>query len=144
MRPAVRIGDGRSVDPGAESLRKRRPIAIAFFAYALGLFVLTHWPRLTVEVEGIDRPDLFIHVAAYGLWTALLIASGLLGSWRSTATVLRCGLVAAIWSALDEWSQGLPFVQRHATWDDAFANWAGVGLATAGGLIVARLASRPR
>ena len=54
---------GRS---GAESLRKRRPIAIAFFAYARALR-LTHWPRLTVEVEGIDRPDLFIHVAAYGL-----------------------------------------------------------------------------
>lgn len=115
-----------------------------FVAYAALLFTLTHWPRMSIEVEGVERPDLFIHVFAYGVWTGLLVASGLVGHWRMARTSLRAGAIGLVWSALDEWSQSIPIVQRQASWDDAIANWAGVLVATAIGLIVARTADRYR
>lgn len=125
-----------TVEVGGESApgsRRRRNTAWVFGAYALGLTVLTHWPRLTVAVEGVERPDLFVHLTAYSVWTILLARSGLMGDPRSPANVPRVGAVALIWSGLDELSQSLPFVHRHASWQDLLANWAGVmiGLAVA-------------
>ncbi len=120
------------VEPRAHAQRtshaKRFRVAL-FLLYAGALFTLTHWPRLTLDVPGVERPDLFVHMTAYGLWTALLLISGLFGSAQTRAGVIGAGLFALLWSGLDELSQALPFVHRQASWDDALANWSGVALA---------------
>ncbi|MGP1310417.1 MAG: hypothetical protein ACTS27_09495, partial [Phycisphaerales bacterium] len=50
-----------------------------FVVYALTLVTLTHWPRLELPVDVIERPDLVAHLLAFGLLNALLIACGFFG-----------------------------------------------------------------
>ena len=98
----------------------RRIRAEAFWFYALTLIVLTHWPRLDIG-EPIPRPDLYIHVVAFGLWTCLL--AGLV------RPLLVLGLIASVYAAFDESTQAIPIVHRHAGWSDFAANLFGVWLA---------------
>lgn len=104
-----------------------------FLAYALVLVTLTHWPGLTIEGP-VPRPDLFVHAGAFGLWTLLLAASGLIGPLSHPLLALRACIVGLAWSGFDEWSQR--FFSRFSTWDDYAANAVGVGLAT---LVIAGL-----
>lgn len=115
----------------ARCLSARRFWLWAFLGYAVLLFTLTHWPNLTIESEIVERPDLFIHLAAFGGWTGLLAMSGLagtVGEWWPT--LLRTAVLGAIYAAIDEGLQAVPFVSRHCAWDDLFANWGGVAIGT--------------
>jgi hypothetical protein len=98
-----------------------------FCCFAAATFTATHWPALKV-VGPIPRPDLFVHFAVFGLWTVLLHLSGLLGRADQPRTAARTALVACIYAAFDELTQGIPILQRTVALDDLLANWGGVGL----------------
>lgn len=100
----------------------------AFWLYAIALFTATHWPNLRIEGP-IKRPDLIIHLAAFGLWTALLIAFAAFGPALSARNILACVGIAALYAAFDESTQAIPFLNRTAAWDDYAANLGGVAAA---------------
>ncbi len=99
-----------------------------FVLYALALLVATHWPKLSIQGP-IERPDLFIHAGAFGLWTLLLVASGFFGRVLARRNILISGAIGAVYAPLDEVSQSIPILGRVAAVDDALANLLGVSLA---------------
>ena len=110
---------------------------VAFAAYAVVLVTATHWPQLRIEGP-VPRSDLYIHIAAFGLWTLLLIATQLLGPWRSRRAVTRAVGVGLLVAA-DELTQAIPALGRTVALDDYLANAAGVLLAGLAVMIVAAL-----
>lgn len=118
---------------------------LAFPVYALVLVTATHWPQLRIDGP-VARSDLYVHVAAFGLWTCLLIATELLGSWRTKAAIAKSVVIALIYAAIDEGTQAIPALGRTVALDDYLANAAGVGLAGLGAVLASRLSppSRPR
>lgn len=112
-----------------------------FVMYAIALLVATHWPQLKIEGP-IERPDLVIHMGAFGLWTLLLIGCAFFGRMLSARNVLISGALGAIYAPLDELSQSIPVLQRVAAVDDAIANLLGVGLATGLALVVGVMTKR--
>ncbi|MBX3375504.1 MAG: hypothetical protein KF678_00700 [Phycisphaeraceae bacterium] len=100
----------------------------AFFLYAVVLFGATHWPAL--RIEGSGRPDLIVHLAAFGLWTLALNLAGFWGPRFSVRNVLISGAVAVMYAAFDEGTQAIPALQRTAAWDDYLANVSGIVLAS--------------
>ncbi len=101
----------------------------AFWVYAAALFTATHWPSL--RIGGAEGTDKTVHIAAFGLWTMLLIAAGLFGpslSWRNILAVL---VIAPVYAAIDESSQAIPVLHRSAEFADYFANLKGIGAAFA-------------
>lgn len=111
-------------------------IRYAFWPFAGLIFVLTHWPNLKIEAP-IQRPDLIAHVAVFGVWTAFCIACAFFGPALSIRNILLSGVVSVIYSSIDEALQAVPFVQRHAAFDDAAANACGVALITGIALLFA-------
>ncbi|MEL7483487.1 MAG: hypothetical protein AAFN41_03945 [Planctomycetota bacterium] len=111
---------------------------VAFIIYALVLVTATHWPQLKVEGP-VPRSDLYIHVAAFGLWTCLLIATGLLGPWRSKPAITKSVIVGLIYAAIDEGTQGIPALGRTVALDDYLANALGVILAGVAALIASTI-----
>lgn len=102
------------------------PARLAFVAFALLLFTLTHWPNLKVDIDGVPRTDLWAHATGYATWTALLIGTGWLGrrgSWKSVGLGMP---VALLYAGIDEASQGFPGLGRFVTWEDFAANAVGV------------------
>lgn len=130
--------------PGPRPSRLPFPLLrkLAFWGYAAALLTATHWPRLKIDVEGIERPDLLIHLAAFGLWTFLLTCSGYLGYPERTSTAARALLLGLIFAAIDEGSQALPFLHRQVALDDYLANAAGVTLGAGAALVFSRLVIR--
>lgn len=115
-----------------------------FFVYVPLLFLATHWPNFQIPVPG--RPDLIVHAAVFGLWTAVLIACAFFGPALSWRNIAWCTLIAAVYSGVDEGLQAVPWIRRHAAWDDWGANLIGVlgvGLAAAA-LAAARRTPAPR
>ncbi|MEX2217492.1 MAG: hypothetical protein WD749_01925 [Phycisphaerales bacterium] len=112
----------------------------AFLLYALALFTATHWPAL--EIPGEGRPDLWIHLAVFALWAALLIAAGLFGPPLSIRNILAVAVLGAAWAALDEALQGIPWVRRHPGVDDWLCNVAGIALACLSALALRPLLDR--
>lgn len=113
---------------------------LAFWAYAIALFVGTHWPRLEISVPGVQRPDLFVHFTIFALWSILLYATMYfagLGRWRGLGVTW---LVAVVYAAIDEALQGIPSLRRNAAWDDLAANIGGItlGLAAVAAWVVVR------
>jgi len=113
-------------------------IRAAFGCFALAVVVATHWPRLRFDGP-IERPDLVIHLAAFFVWTALLIACAFFGPALSRRNALVSGAIALGYSALDEVTQGIPGLGRTVALDDWLANAAGVALATIGAVVLAAL-----
>lgn len=113
----------------------------AFFLYVPVLFVGTHWPALQVPGEG--RPDLWVHLAAFGLWTTLFIACGFFGPVLSTRNIASALLIAPLYAAFDEGTQAIPALRRTAAWDDYAFNCTGIVLACTIAWLVSRL-WRPR
>lgn len=112
----------------------------AFWLYLPTLFTATHWPKLTLP--GTGRPDLIVHLFAFGLWTALFIGAGFFGpalSWRNIRVAF---LIAPLYAAIDEGLQAIPFVHRTAAFDDWLANLSGILLACFGALILMKRAAR--
>ena len=113
---------------------------VAFVTYALVLVTATHWPQLRIEGGPVPRPDLFIHVTAFGLWTCLLIATQLLGPWRSKPAIAKAVVVGLIYAAVDEGTQAIPALGRTVALDDYGANALGVTLAGVAAMIAAAIA----
>jgi len=118
----------------------------AFFLYAVVLFIATHWPAL--RIEGSGRPDLVVHIGAFGVWTGALILAGFWGPRLSARNVIISGAVAVMYAAFDEGTQAIPWIRRTAAWDDYLANVSGIALACltclgAGALIAHNRKSQP-
>lgn len=113
-------------------LRWRR---VAFFTLAIAMAVSTHWPRLDLG-DSDARPDLYIHVAAFALWNALLTVAAFFGPAASGRNIAISAAVAAVYAAIDEWTQ--QFFQRSTNLDDLLANLAGVALGAFAGWGAAR------
>lgn len=101
---------------------------VAFVIYALVLVTATHWPQLKVEGP-VPRSDVYIHVAAFGLWTCLLIATELVGPWLSKPAIAKSVIVGLIYAAIDEGTQAIPALGRTVALDDYLANALGVVVA---------------
>lgn len=121
--------------PGEPS--SRRWWCWAFWAFAVTLAVGLLWPNAQLPPV-INRPDLVVHAVSYGMFTALLFASGLcvrprstLGrTWRSLRWTV---LIALIFSTVTETLQGIPILKRTSAFDDWLANLSGIVL----GVIIA-------
>jgi len=122
--------------------RLARPPAVwvIFGWYAGFLFMLTHWPRLTIPLPG--RPDLLVHASIFAVWTCLLIACGLFGPALSIRNIGRSFPVALAYSAIDEGLQAIPFIRRNAAWDDWACNATGVAAACLAALLIGTVAAR--
>lgn len=106
----------------------RSVIHFLFGGYAGGLFVGTHWPKVRI-VGPIERPDIVIHIAVFGIWAGLMIACGLFGPRLSARNIMISTLISIVYAGLDEALQAVPMLYRVASWDDFAANAAGVMLA---------------
>ncbi len=125
----------------AALLAARRTWRVLFGGYAVLLATLTHWPSLRVEAP-IERPDLLVHVAAFGLWTVLLGLTRLLGPVGAVRSTLLTGGLALVVAALDEATQALPALGRQPDPSDLAANLLGVGAGAATLVAAGRLLPR--
>lgn len=109
--------------------RLSRPPGVwfVFGLYAGFMFMMTHWPRLTIPLPG--RPDLLVHMTIFGIWTGLLIACGRFGPALSGRNIGWCFGVGVVYAAIDEGLQAIPFIRRTAAWDDWGCDLTGVALA---------------
>ena len=100
---------------GAAGLRIWRIIAVFVFSVAL---IATHWPNL---VLGPAAPsDKILHAVTFGVMTFLLWRTRWIGSiWILVLTMLA-------YSAIDERTQSLPWIQRHTSFEDWYADVIGI------------------
>ncbi len=117
-------------------------LRVALAIYAVTLVTLTHWPRLQLPADIIERPDLVAHVGAFGLLNCLMIAASLFGPALSGRNIALASLVCAIYAPIDELTQSLPGVNRHTSGLDVLADLVGVSLAAIAALAVARFRQR--
>ena len=134
---------------------------IAFWCYVVLLFTATHWPNLRIESAYMERPDILIHLTCFGTWAALLILSGYMAKgardpmaesrgvrgWVGIVTqprvVALAWLVALLYAAFDELSQGIPGLGRTVAWDDYGANATGITLACLAAIAIGRVWGKP-
>lgn len=109
--------------------RRLMAVRTAFIIYGCVLLLGTHWPRLEARLGDIPRPDLYIHLVSFGLFTLLLVYSRWFGPLLSFRNLSWAGLLSLAFALLNEASQGLPIVQRQARFDDGAANVLGVAMA---------------
>ncbi len=127
------------------NLRSARwPIRLAFILYALTLATGTHWPGLVIRVPSFNYADKVVHFTAFLLWTVLL---GLTGWCRVKGSPRRqlfaIGLIAGLYAAVDELTQGLPGVMRTVSASDLAANWLGITFGVLTLIIIGRGRDRP-
>jgi VanZ family protein len=113
---------------------------VGFWLYALTLFTATHWPSL--KIEGSGRPDIWVHLAAFALWTGALIAAAFFGPILSRRNIALAAITAIVYAALDESTQAIPFLHRTAAFDDWLADLTGIAMATTAATCVALLRRR--
>lgn len=123
-------------------VRARRWVRAAFWVYAIVLFVGLHWPALDVRIEGVERPDLIVHLGAFSVWSLLLWATGYAGAIDRWGTLLIVALMACGYAALDERLQAVPWIRRNCAWDDLQANWMGVGIGVIVAAVIVGLSGR--
>jgi len=107
--------------------------ALAWMALAI-VFTATHWPNLELDLP-MRGSDKVLHAVAFMMLALVWWPTGLIRS------VPLFALAAASWSILDEATQALPFVHRHAGIEDAVANLCGIAIAT---LVILALQQDPR
>ena len=110
----------------------------AFVVYAIALTTATHWPGVTIEGP-VPRPDVWVHVGAFGVWGALLV----LTEWLGAPTARSAGIAIILgiaWAAMDELTQ--PIFNRQADWADWFADVGGVILGVLAGTGITRTLAR--
>ncbi|MEO1008733.1 MAG: VanZ family protein [Planctomycetota bacterium] len=105
--------------------RHRRPLRIAFVAYAIVLFIATHKPGVAVPLAAGIRLDLLVHVAAFGLWTLLLGLSGFIGPVRRVRALGVLAVVGVLYAWVDEATQAIPGLNRVFDLSDLVANTVG-------------------
>lgn len=101
---------------------------IAFWLYALALFTATHIPSFQLDVPGIERPDLALHLLAFSGWFGLFWLAAYVGPPLRFRSIALAVLVAGLYAAADELLQGLPGLNRTVAWDDYLSNVAGITL----------------
>jgi VanZ family protein len=112
---------------------------VSFALYVLMIATATHWPQLKIDAPG--RPDLWIHLTVFMLWTSLLAMLSLFGPRWSTANIGMCAIVTLAYAAIDESTQH--FVPgRTPTLEDYGANAGGVLLGSMVLLLIARWQQR--
>lgn len=121
------------------SVRARRAL---FWCYAAALFIGTHWPALRVSVPGVERPDLVVHLAIFGLWMFLFWGAAYIRPVWSARSIAVCVLIACAYAAADELLQAIPALKRTAAWDDFAANTLGIAIVGVGLLVIGRIRSR--
>jgi len=107
--------------------------ALAWMALAI-VFTATHWPNLELDLP-MRGSDKVLHAVAFMMLALVWWPTGFIHS------VPLFALAAASWSILDEATQALPFVHRHAGIEDAVANLCGIAIAT---LVILALQQDPR
>lgn len=115
---------------------------VAFWLFALALFIATHWPALKVDGP-VERSDLWAHLGAFGLWAVLLVSCGYFARPLSPRNVLLSAAVATLYACFDEGLQAIPALRRTFGWDDLAADVLGVWLAS-GLLLILAVLQRPR
>lgn len=115
---------------------------ILFGLYAAALLYGTHGPRRDVSVAGIERPDLIVHLCAFGGFFVLLLAAEFFGPWRSARGIGACTLIATAFAAVNEATQALPIFGRTSALDDFAANIGGIALGVVGAVVAARMRRR--
>ena len=123
------------------SVSLRTLIRAAFWGFAVLLFVGTHWPKLTIPAPG--RPDLVVHMTIFAMWTALLISCGYFGPALSSRNLAIVLAIAPVYAAIDESLQAIPWIRRHAAWDDYAMNVSGIALALAAAALFGTLRRKP-
>ena len=121
--------------------RARPALKVAFMVYALVLFAATHKPGVDVNVVPGFRLDLFIHAAAFGLWTVLLGLTGWLGNAGRALGMLALLAVGVMYAIVDEATQAVPIFDRVFDVKDMMAN---VGGALLGAAVVSAFLRRLR
>lgn len=124
------------------SNRFRRIACFGFIAYAIILFVATHKPGVQVNVVPGIRLDLFIHMAAFGMWTVLLGLTGWLPDPRRATGLAVLMAVGVGYAVIDESSQALPIFDRVFDLADMTANALGAAAAALGVFVVFRTRTR--
>lgn len=85
---------------------------VVFWVYTALLAIATHIPNRALPQIEIRWFDKFEHVSAYGLWTLLLLMSGLLGDrpfkQKACLAVFWCVVLAVV----DESLQMIPILNR--------------------------------
>ena len=119
------------MQPGARGTLWWR--ALAWMALAI-VFTATHWPNLQIDLP-MRGSDKVMHAVAFMMLALVWWPTGFIRS------VPLFALAAASWSILDEATQALPFVHRHAGVEDAVANLCGITIAT---LAIIALEQDPR
>ncbi len=104
--------------------RVARPWRVVFAIYTAALVTGTHWPALVLPDAAVT--DKQIHLFAFGGLTVLLWCTRWLpaGGWL-------VGLAAALFGALDEFTQGIPGLHRQVSIADVMVNELGVVMALA-------------
>ncbi|HEX8877320.1 MAG TPA: VanZ family protein [Phycisphaerales bacterium] len=104
-------------------------LRLAFAAYAVLLFLGTHWPQLNIQGP-VPRSDLWVHLVAFGTWSALVTLCGFFGPRLSARNLLLSWILALGYACLDEGLQGIPALGRTCAWDDLAMNACGITLAS--------------
>ncbi|MBX3383376.1 MAG: VanZ family protein [Phycisphaeraceae bacterium] len=102
-----------------------RRVRIVFWCYAALVFTLTHWPALQVP-NPVRRTDIIAHLVVFGGWTYIACACGWFGARWSWRNIRSTAMVSLAYAAFDEGTQAIPWIRRHAGWDDFLANVLGV------------------
>lgn len=129
--------------PSSESdaPRVHRFWKVAFAVYVLIIATATHWPQLKINAPG--RPDLWIHLTVFSLWTGLLAMLALFGPRWSMSNIGMSAIVTLAYAAIDESTQS--FVPgRTVALDDYGANAGGVLLGSLVLLTISAVRSRGR
>ncbi len=119
------------MQPGARGTLWWR--ALAWMALAT-VFTATHWPNLQLDLP-MRGSDKVLHAVAFMMLTLVWWPTGFIRS------VPLFALAAASWSILDEATQALPLVHRHAGVEDAVSNLCGIVIAA---LVIVALQQDPR
>ncbi|MEN0021029.1 MAG: hypothetical protein AAF747_09130 [Planctomycetota bacterium] len=112
---------------------------LVFVTYAIVLATATHWPGVVIKSDLVSRPDIFIHLAAFSLWTVLLGFTGWCGVLSSARNAVVSAAAGSTCGMLDEVTQRWPIHVRVFDWADLAANIAG---GVVGGLVLLLVARR--
>ncbi len=100
---------------GASGLRIWRINAVFVFVIAL---IATHWPNLVLSPSAPS--DKFLHAVTFGVMTFLLWRTRWIGS------VLVLLVTMTVYATIDESTQSLPWIQRHTSLEDWYADVVGI------------------
>jgi len=103
----------------------KRTLGIVTLLSLAVVTVSTHWPGVNLGTPEDPAPDKIMHLVTFGLLTC--------GAWYAGwfRTLPQLWIAGLLWSALDEWTQGLSPFGRMRDWQDWVANALGVTIAIA-------------